>query len=154
MSIADELKGKSAQPNQPQRPNRPTPKARAEGGGEMALALTSAIQQQATQLATAAQAANISIDHASEQLSDYMATVLGGDALLAATLAKTQAKLEQRGTVQIEQQVQTIELNLNPPSYADARQGFMAMFNGFTQQSDNPWAKAIEATRTEDPCNG
>lgn len=148
MSIADDLK-KAPQPNRPNPPRGAAPQARAEGGNEMALALTSAIQSQATQLATAAQAANICIDHASDQLSDYMANVLGGDALLAATLAKTQAKLEQRGTVAIDTQVQTIDLQLQPPNYVDARQGFMAMFNGFMQESENPWTKALEATKQD-----
>jgi hypothetical protein len=152
MSIADDLK-KSPQPNRPNAPRGGTPKARPDSGGEMALALTSAIQGQAVALANAAQAANISIDHASEQISDYMAHVLGGDALLAATLAKTQAKLEQRGTVAIEQEVQTIDLQLGTPSYVDARQGFMAMFNGFKQESENPWTKALEATK-QDAANG
>ena len=117
----------------------------------MALALTGAIQQQATALATAAQAANISIDHAAEQISDYMATVLGGEALLAATLTKTQEKLQQRGGgIQIEHGVQSIDINLPLPSYGDVRQGFVAMFNGSPKaESQNPYTAALEAARKQ-----
>ena len=150
MSLADKLEGKTAQPNQPNRPNRPHQPRQEGHGGEMALALTGAIQQQATALATAAQAANISIDHAAEQISDYMATVLGGEALLAATLTKTQEKLQQRGGgIQIEHGVQTIDINLPLPSYGDVRQGFVAMFNGAKAETQNPYTAALEAARKQ-----
>ena len=128
-----------------ERPQRPT---KAEGGGDMALALTSAIQGQAVALANAAQAANLSIDHAAEQISDYMASVMSGEALLTATLIKAQAKLEQRGQIQIESGVQTFDLNLPSVDTASARTGFMAMF-GPKEPETNPWTAAIEARKAE-----
>ena len=149
MPVSDEqLKRPTPRPQ-----SHTAPQPRQEGhGGEMALALTGAIQQQATALATAAQAANISIDHAAEQISDYMATVLGGEALLAATLAKTQQKLEQRGGgIEIQHGVQTIDINLPMPSYGDVRQGFVAMFNGASSkpESQNPYTAALKAAREQ-----
>ena len=138
------------QPNQSHRPKRPNQPRQEGHGGEMALALTGAIQQQATALATAAQAANISIDHAAEQISDYMSAVLGGEALLAATLAKTQQKLEQRGGgIEIQHGVQTIDIDLPMPSYGDVRQGFVAMFNGASSKPENPYTAALKAAREQ-----
>lgn len=131
-----------------ERPQRPVTAPKAEGGGDMALALTSAIQGQAVALATAAQAANLSIDHAAEQISDYMASVMSGEALLTATLVKAQAKLERRGQIQIESGVQTFDLNLPSVDANAARSGFLAMF-GPKEEPTNPWTAAIEAAKAE-----
>jgi len=112
--------------------SRPTPNVSTpEGGGDMALALTSTVQAQANQLAIAAEAANLSIDHASDQMADYFAQVMGGQALLNATLAKTAARLQAMGgPVTIDTNVQPITINL-PESrdFAETRRGFLGMFN-------------------------
>ena len=103
--ISDQMKGGNARPTS----NVSTP----EGGGDMALALTSTVRNQANQLAIAAQAAELSIDHASEQMSDYFANVMSGQALLNATLAKTAAKLEaQGGAININTDVAPVTINL------------------------------------------
>lgn len=147
MSIADEIRGKNPNPATA-RPQRPTTAPRSEGGGDMALVLTGAIQSQAVALATAAQAANLSIDHAAEQISDYMASVMSGEALLTATLVKAQQKLESRGQITIESGVQTFELNLPSVNHDQARSGFMAAF-GPKEAPTNPWTAAIEAAKAE-----
>ena len=112
-------------------PTRPSNATTPEGGSDMALALTSTVQGQANQLAIAAQAAELSIDHASEQMSDYFANVMSGQALLNATLAKTAAKLEsQGGPIHISTEVEPIDLDL--PQFGDfnaTRQRFRGLFN-------------------------
>ena len=109
-----------------------------EGGSDLALTLASTIQSQADQLALAAQAAQVSIDHASDQLSDHFAGVLGGTELIGQTLAKTAAKIEQRGgMVTINTEVAPITLNL-PQSgdFGSTRQRFLGLFGGNTADID------------------
>jgi hypothetical protein len=117
--------------NQPRNESGP---GTTEGGGDMALALTSAIQGQANEMAIAAQAAAISIDHASDQLSDLYAEVFSRRPLLNATLAKTAAKLEAMGgPITIDTEVQPITLDL--PSFGnfdETRRNFLGMFGGNT----------------------
>jgi len=107
----------------------PSPKG---GGDEMALAVTSAIASQATALAQVAQAAQLSVDAASEQLSTYFAHTLSGQALIEATLAKTAAKIEARGgmlNVSTHAPVVTIDLpKMN--DFSGTRQRFMGLFGG------------------------
>jgi hypothetical protein len=104
--------------------------APVEGGGDMTLALTSTVQGQANQLVSAAQAAEISIDHASTHLADYFTQVMSGQALLNATLAKTAAKLEAMGgPVQISSDVPDITLDLPAPrDFGQTRQKFLGLF--------------------------
>lgn len=124
--------------------------AAREGGGDMALALTSQVQSQANQMAIAAQAAQISIDAASDQLSDYFAGVMGGRALIETTLAKTAAKVEaQGGAININTDVPPVTLNL--PSFGDfgeTRQRFAGMFGGGSSDGyspNNPFRQLAQA---------
>ena len=123
--ISDQMKGNA----------RPTSTVSTpEGGGDMALALTSTVQAQANQLAIAAEAANISIDHASTQMAEYFTQVMSGQALLDATLAKTAANLQAMGgPIGISTDVQPITINL-PESrdFAATRRGFLGMFQPAT----------------------
>jgi hypothetical protein len=139
--ISDQMKGNA----------RPTSTVSTpEGGGDMALALTSTVQAQANQLAIAADAANISIGHASDELSDYFAGVMGGTELINQTLAKTMAKIEQRGgPVTIETEVKPITINL-PESrdFAQTRRGFLGMF-GAAPTEQNPFLVAAATAADE-----
>lgn len=116
--------GKSARTT----PNVSTP---TEGGGDLTLALTSTVQGQANQMVLAAQAANVSIEHASDQMAEYFTQVMSGKALLSATLAKTAANLEAMGgPVTIDTTVEPITLNLpESPDFAETRRGFLGLFN-------------------------
>ena len=122
-----------------------------EGGGDMALALTSAVQSQANQLATAAQAAQLSIDHASDQMADYFTQVVSGKALLDATLAKTASNLEAMGgAVQIDTEVRPITLDL--PKFGDfgsTRQRFLGLFNADPKPT-NPFLAAAETPAADE----
>jgi hypothetical protein len=120
-----------------------------EGGGDMALALTATVQGQANQLVMAAQAANLSIDHASTQMADYFTEVMSGRALLNATMAKVQANLEERGTVAINTEVPPITLELpETPCFTATRSRFLGLFGGEQQYSpENPFlAPAAEVS--------
>jgi len=123
--ISDQMKG-SARPTS----TVSTP----EGGSDMARALTAAVQGQATEMAIAAQSAAISIDHASDQLSDLYAEVFSRRPLLNATMAKTMAKLDAMGgPVEIKTEVAPVTLDL--PSFgnfADTRRSFAGLFGGKT----------------------
>ena len=123
----DKLKNKGfGSSTQPKSAATPAP----EGGGDMVLAMTNAVQNQATQLAQAAAAAQISIDHASDHLSDYFAQVVGGQLLIGSTLTKTQAKLEAMGgPVAISADVPEITVELPRSSdFGQVRQKFLGMF--------------------------
>jgi hypothetical protein len=117
-----------------------------EGGGDMALALTAAVQGQANEMAIAAQSAAISIDHASDQLSDLYAEVFSRRPLLNATMAKTMAKLEAMGgPVEINTDVAPVTLEL--PSFgnfAETRRGFLGLF-GAAPAEQNPFLAAATA---------
>jgi hypothetical protein len=141
--ISDQMKGNT----------RPTPNVSTpEGGGDMALALTSTVQSQANQLAIAAEAANISIDHASTQMAEYFTQVMSGQALLNATLAKTAANLEAMGgPIGINTEVPTITVNL-PESrdFAETRRGFLGMIIGGTTTHNIPAHYIINAAPESD----
>jgi hypothetical protein len=102
--------------------------APVEGGGDAALALTSAVQAQALEMAAMAQATNLSIEMASTQLANYMVDVMSGRALLAATLDKVNARVEaERITYSTE--VKPIDLGLpSVPEFGATRQKFLGLF--------------------------
>jgi hypothetical protein len=136
--------GKGARPTS----NVSTP----EGGGDMALALTNAIQGQASEMLVAAQAAQISIDHASDQLSDLYAEVFSRRPLLNATMAKTMAKLEAMGgPVEIKTEVAPVTLDLpNFGNFADTRRSFSGLFGGGDGYSPgNPFLVAAATAADE-----
>jgi hypothetical protein len=139
--ISDQMKGSA----------RPTSTVSIpEGGDDMALALTSTVQAQANQLAIAAEAANISIDHASTQMAEYFTQVMSGQALLDATLAKTAANLQAMGgPIGISTDVQPITINL-PESrdFAQTRRGFLGMF-GAAPTEQNPFLAAAATAADE-----
>jgi len=122
--------GKGARPTS----NVSTP----EGGSDMALALTNAIQGQASEMLVAAQAAQISIDHASDRLSDYYARVLSNQELLGMTMMKTQKKIQEMGgTVTINTDVKMVEIEIpESPTFGDIRQNFAGLFGGKTTTVD------------------
>ena len=134
---------------------RPTPNVSTpEGGGDMALALTAAVQGQATEMATAAQAAAISIEHASDQLSDLYAEVFSCRPLLDATMAKTMAKLEAMGgPIEIKTEVAPVTLDL--PSFGnftDTRRSFAKLLGfgaGDGYSPENPFRQLMQATDEE-----
>jgi hypothetical protein len=100
-------------------------------GGDMALAVTSAVQGQANELAIAAQAASISIEYASEQMSEFFTQVMSGRALLGATLAKTQEKLQAQGSITINTDIPVVTVDLPAlPSFGDVRGSFAGLFGG------------------------
>jgi hypothetical protein len=124
----DKLKNKGV--GNSTQPNRFASTPAPEGGGDMTLALTSTVQGQATQLVQAAQAAQISIDHASTHLAAYFTEVMSGQALLNATLTKTAANLEAMGgPVAISADVPEITVELPRSSdFGQTRQKFLGMF--------------------------
>lgn len=128
MSIADKLKDKNAGKGFA---SAPRTQATAEGGNEMVLAMTTQVQEQANQMVAAAQAADILINHASEQMAEYFTEVLSGRALLNATMAKVQERLDSQGTVTINTDVQPITLDLPAiGTFAETRRKFLGAFGG------------------------
>jgi len=123
-----------------------------EGGSDMALALTSTIQGQANQLAIAAQAADISIDHASTEMARYFTEVMSGRALLNAILAKTAANLEAMGgPVTINTEVAPVTINL-PQSgdFGATRRNFLGLFGGDAAPTNPFLAAAAEITAADE----
>jgi len=162
MSIADKLENKGKpQPKSgfkdfSQSANGNPGAQECAGGADMALAITSEVQGQANQMVAAANAANISIEHASDQMAAYFTEVLSGRALLNATLSKVHANLEQQGTVVIDAEVQPVTLDLPKiGGFQSTRQRFLSAFGGNNQkQSQLPAAFLKQPEGDNGECNG
>jgi len=125
---------------------QPRTNATIEGGSDLARSLTGAVQSQVSEMVVAAEAAQISVHCAADQLSSYFARVASGQELLNETLAMTHEKLQAMGgPVHINTDVQPVTINL-PQSrdFAETRRNFMGLFGG-DAAPQNPFLTAATA---------
>lgn len=135
--------GGSTRPN----PSTPTTDTPADGGNEVALAITSTVQNQANQMVGIVQASEISIDHAADMFAEYLDEVTSGRRLLNRTMEKLQERRNQSPAIDISAEVPEVQVNLpfTRGAYGSSRQKFLEAFAPTRKALPNPFAQQPEA---------